>query len=92
MQAKMNTFVGLQAAGVPVGEEYPYEQVLGVEPPRGGEWVDAFGKRFRFGVDPMPLAPEVVAAAAAPSTRTGRDGDAAPGERSKANNADERTD
>lgn len=91
MTTKATTFVNLQNAGVPLPEEYPYEQVLGVEPPRVGEWVYAFGQRFRFGVDPMPM-PAMAPASGEVSTRVGRDGDAEPGARSVANNSDERDD
>lgn len=89
---KTTTFVSLQAAGVSLPEDYPYEQILGIEPPREGEWCFLFGKRFRFGIDPLPEAPKGAEPVKAPSTRKNRDGDAPEGSRSVANDPNERED
>lgn len=84
MTAKTTTFTTLQAAGVPISEDYPFEQILGSEPPRDGEYVYAHGQRFRFNVDPFPEA-STAPDTAVPSTRQNRDGDAPEGSRSVAN-------
>lgn len=58
MSTKADTAVKAQTNGVPVHVDYWFEQVLGIEPPREGEVVVMYGKQFRYGIDPMPEAPQ----------------------------------
>ena len=91
MATKTTTFVSLQASGVPVPEDYAFEQILGIDPPMPGEFVYAFGQRFRFDIDPFPEPPSTGADAAIKpeSNRKNRDGDAPIGSRSVANDPNE---
>lgn len=61
MTTKTTTFTSLSNAGVPVPEDYAYEQILGTEPPRDGDMVYVFGQRIQFGVDEMPQSPAEIA-------------------------------
>jgi len=87
MSAKTTAFATLTNAGVPVSMEFVFEQILGIDPPRKGEEVVMFGKRFKFEEDPDP-EPQGAQMPKEPSTRHDRDGDAPTGSRSVANETD----